>query len=187
MTTPHLTKQTWYRRAALSIVTTFLLIVGLAVGPGAPAAEAYTMQYGGHVSWTRITGMHVIQSSLAYQPWRTMVAPVVTLGRAASTVPRDTSQRVDVETYLQKYSGGWTTIASTRNSIQVNYGETNRQVAPGVIGRYPSGYYRVQVVIKWFNYDDTISGVRYYVPSVPADQVCMISTCRSYYGYVATW
>lgn len=187
MTTELLARPRSFRRTAVSTLTACLLFVGLAVGPGAPAANAYSMTYAGPVSWTQITGLTVYQSSAYYQPWRTIAAPIVTAGRTSS-VPAGIAQTITAETYLQKYiNGSWQIIGTASTSIVINPGQSAKQIVTGVLGRYPGGFYRAQVVVKWFGQYGQLTGVRNYMPNVPADQVCAITTCKSKYGYVQFW
>lgn len=172
------------RRAFLAMVA-FVLVAGFAFGPASPA-NAYTWQHEGGYGYSSVTPLYVNQANEYYRPWREIASPVAWVGRT-NAVPWNLPQRVTVQTILQKYGSTWVTVATPTATVWVNPNEQNRQVVPGVIGRYPAGYYRAFVAIQWYDNNGNVKGTRIYSPNSPADQKCNITTCRSNYGWVQLW
>ncbi|SMH42516.1 hypothetical protein SAMN06295885_2004 [Rathayibacter oskolensis] len=175
------------RRAVLLALLSLLVTSAVAFG-GAGAAQAYSFPTPvGPVGGIAVGTTYINKSPVGPGGPKTIYGPPVSVTRSAS-VRANTLQKVIITWQVQTWENGrWVNYATDSRSSEVwlQAGQTQVTAYPGLMGNFSGNYYRVAGTVEWYDSSSfTMTGYRHFLPTAASENVCTVSNCIAYNGYV---
>lgn len=173
------------RRLSVTAAIGVLLALLLAVANVAPAQAYQFPSPTGPTGWFQVGASYINSGpNGTFGPQR-IAGPSVTVARSASVVA-NSLQKVAVTYSVQQWTTrGWVNVANPSFTAWISAGQSTVTITPQTLGAFSPGYYRVGGSVAWYDASSfTMTGYQFFYPTAASENVCTISNCAAYNGYV---